>query len=350
MAGFFASAGVIAVTYICVLIYNKRMPPKSALITAGAFILIMGAAILIIPPANQRARSAFNRLLTAAQAPTHTRNDFIFERDTLNIKTYDGSQIASVTYAVGEDWVTVRDGQGNVVEPARIVETGNEIGDSYRYEIPGYRGNLTLQRYPEYFVYQDLIIGRIQNHIFPYMRNGRPVDIREPIPTFGFEGRERWGSMRGYIFSRSIPVMLEYPVIGSGPDSFINVFPQHDVIGKLRFYRNPYIIVDKAHNIYIQTSITTGGLSLLAILFMYGFYIITTFVSLVRSKDESKALFGLRLGLLAGVTAYCVAGLATDSTIGSTGVFYTILGLGYAVNAWIKNPDIIKESAATKSR
>jgi O-antigen ligase len=146
--------------------------------------------------------------------------------------------------------------------------------------------------------------------------------------------------------------MLNYPVIGSGPDTFINIFPHHDLINKLRFYEYAYETVDKAHNLYIQTWITTGGVSALALVFLFGNYIVRAFVSLVKSKGESRFSYGLRLGLLAGISAFCVSSLATDSTIGSAGVFYVLLGLGYATNSAAFN--IAKSSAesttATQSK
>jgi O-antigen ligase len=163
----------------------------------------------------------------------------------------------------------------------------------------------------------------------------------EPVEAFGFKGRERWGTMRGYIWSRSFPLMLKYPVIGSGPDTFFSVFPNHDLYGKLRFFDNPNTIVDKAHNLYIQTWITTGGVSALALIFLFGNYIVRAFISLIKSKGEGRFNYGIRLGLLAAVTAFCVSSMATDSTVGSTGVFYVLLGLGYASNTWgIKKAEV----------
>ncbi|MGN1318267.1 MAG: hypothetical protein ACI4VF_04570, partial [Lachnospirales bacterium] len=59
---------------------------------------------------------------------------------------------------------------------------------------------------------------------------GNPININAEIPRFGFEGIERLGSNRGYIWSRSIPLVIKHILIGSGPDTFVFEFPQYDVI------------------------------------------------------------------------------------------------------------------------
>ena len=38
-------------------------------------------------------------------------------------------------------------------------------------------------------------------------RFGTPVDLNVPVESFGFKGVERLGSNRGYIYSRSIPLL-----------------------------------------------------------------------------------------------------------------------------------------------
>jgi len=174
-----------------------------------------------------------------------------------------------------------------------------------------------------------------------WVNNMHLIDLREPVPAWGFYGRETWGSSRGYIWSRSFPLMPRRAIIGSGPDTFVNVFPVYDLVGTQRFFGNPYQIVDKAHNIFIQTWISTGGISALALFGLFGHYLFTTFISLVKSKKEPLFSYGLRLGLLAGVSAFVMSSMATDSTIGSTGVFFVLLGMGYGLNAFVKSANPI---------
>lgn len=157
-----------------------------------------------------------------------------------------------------------------------------------------------------------------------------PIDISSPAESFGFKGIERLGSNRGYIWSRSIPLLKKYILIGAGCDSFALAFPQWDVVNKLKFLSNPYIIVDKPHNMYLQIGINTGVVSLIIMLGLFGYYILETTKRVL--DGSSKSVMALRLGTLAGVTAYLIAGLTTDSMVAVAPVFWMMLGLGFGIN------------------
>ena len=82
--------------------------------------------------------------------------------------------------------------------------------------------------------------------------NKKDIDVVFP-ETFGFKGKEKLGSMRAYIWSRSIPMLKDNLILGSGPDTFVYRFPQNDLIGLYYAYGTPNTIVDKPHNLYLQT-------------------------------------------------------------------------------------------------
>lgn len=159
-----------------------------------------------------------------------------------------------------------------------------------------------------------------------------PVDINEEIPSIGFKDLEHMATGRGFIWSRSIPLMLNNIFIGGGPDSYAYQFPQHDLLGKIRGVGDPYVIVDKPHNTYMQIGINTGMISLLAIVFIFGYYVVTSVRTILSKKANNKFLFGLSLGLLTGVSAYLVCSLSTDSTVSVSPIFYAGLGFALAVN------------------
>jgi hypothetical protein len=253
-------------------------------------------------------------------------------------------------------WITVRDANGNSIplqeripmvqdavsgaliplldlDPAET--EGAAIFYNYVFDIPGYT-TVEFIRVSQYFLYRGTAMINFGGQLIGADRFGSfTIDLSRPVPSFGFYGREHWGTGRGYIFARSFPLFARYWLIGSGPDTFTTSFPNDDLLGKMvTGYAN--LVVDKAHNFYIQTWITKGGIAALAMIFLFGHYLLTTFVSLIRSKGEAVFTYGLRLGLLASVSAFAVASLATDSTIGSTGVFFVLLGMGYGLNMWVK--------------
>ena len=153
----------------------------------------------------------------------------------------------------------------------------------------------------------------------------------EKAESIGFEGYERLGSSRAYIWSRTLPLLKDTIFIGHGPDTYAMYFPQDDVIGKLKFFSNPEIIVDKPHNLYLQIAVNTGIISLLALLYLWGDYIFSSFV-LYNNSDLSSWKNRLGIALMGAVTAYLTAGFFNDSVISVAPVFWIILGLGISIN------------------
>lgn len=160
---------------------------------------------------------------------------------------------------------------------------------------------------------------------------GNPVGKLEKPAKFGFEGMEKLASSRGYIWSRSIPLLKNTLLAGDGPDTFSFVFPQYDYIGKLRAFDRAEILVDKPYSFYLQTGINTGVLSLVAILVLFGAY----FISSIRiyTKKEIASIFDY--AGVAAFIAFCgfiAAGVFNDSTVAVSPVFWAILGIGIACN------------------
>jgi O-antigen ligase len=152
------------------------------------------------------------------------------------------------------------------------------------------------------------------------------------------DGYERFASSRGYIWSRSLPLLKDTLLIGYGPDMFAIKFPQHDYIGKINAYDNPSIIVDKPHNLYLQIGINTGVVSLLALLAVFGMYIFDS-LKLYLKRDISTYLEHIGVGAVTGVIAYLGAAFFNDQIISVAPLFYVMVGLGIAVNHMVKNQE-----------
>jgi hypothetical protein len=176
---------------------------------------------------------------------------------------------------------------------------------------------LDIYREPWYFGYND---GKLmyQN---PY---GNFDTIIAP-DKYGFEGRERLGSARGYIWSRTIPVALNKPLTGYGPDTFALVFPQNDYIGKYNAYNTNNMVVDKPHNLFLQIAINSGLITLSAYLFFYvilGKRLIGTWIK------QSRSFNTVYLSAFAiSIFSYFIAGFFNDSVVHVSPVFWVFLGL-----------------------
>ena len=153
----------------------------------------------------------------------------------------------------------------------------------------------------------------------------------ESVPLF--DGKESFASGRGFIWSRSIPMVKNTILKGYGPDTYAIYFPQWDVAGKINGLHNPTTIVDKPHNWYLQIAINTGLISLLAVIAFIFIYLFKTLK--VHFKSNEKQGLVLQSAVFAAIISYCMAGFFNDSVVPVAPVFWVLLGLGIAMNKGI---------------
>ncbi|AHF08085.1 O-antigen ligase family protein [Desulfitobacterium metallireducens] len=160
---------------------------------------------------------------------------------------------------------------------------------------------------------------------------GQIVELK-PIQSWGFNGMELIGSSRGYIWSRSIPLLKDTLFIGHGPDTFAIYFPQYDFKGKMYAYSNDmWQIVDKPHNLYLQMAINTGVLSLISFLVLIAMYTTTSVKAYFRRRSNVFITI-LGFGIFFGIYGYLVTGFFNDSVVSVSPVFWILLGLGISIN------------------
>jgi len=191
-----------------------------------------------------------------------------------------------------------------------------------------------------------------------------------PAPHIGFEGHERFATFRGWIWSRTLPMLGNTLFVGYGPDTFATYFPQDDLAWKINLYGAPNIVVDKPHNWYLQTAVNTGVVSLLLLVWLLAAFVFDALrVWLRKPVRGMAALFGspvagdpaallpegaardaitasdgptavfvagpetdgrriLLMGILCGVIGYAIAGMFNDSVVSVAPLFWTVFGLG----------------------
>jgi len=201
--------------------------------------------------------------------------------------------------------------------------------------------------------YQDYIFTRSDNNAYYKVQAyGRSFNIWLTIEGFKFQGLngelyvpsnpkkihsldkyETMFSSRVYVWSRSIPMLLDYPIIGAGPDMYTIAFPQDDYAGKLNTL-GINTVVDKPHNMYIQMGVNTGVLSLIAMIALFGMYLVESF-KIYINRTFTNMFDYIGVGLFASVTAYLVSGFFNDQIISVAPLFYAMLGLGIVVNRLI---------------
>ncbi len=144
------------------------------------------------------------------------------------------------------------------------------------------------------------------------------------------QGYEAVASGRGYSFGRSIPLLLKYFFVGSGPDTFAITFPQNDYVARHKSgFGN--IIFTRPHNFYLQMGVQTGTMSLILFLVFYFIY----FGSCCRRyffRKFTKIEEWIGLSIFLATIGFMAAGFANDSLIVVSPMFYVLLGVGVAVN------------------
>ena len=100
-------------------------------------------------------------------------------------------------------------------------------------------------------------------------------------------------------------------------------------MGEIITFEN--ILFTRPHNLYLQMGIQTGVLSLLAFLTFYIMYFAGSCKRYCFCQmDKQEKWLGVALFL--STVGFMAAGLANDSLIVVTPVFYVLLGTGIAVN------------------
>lgn len=160
-------------------------------------------------------------------------------------------------------------------------------------------------------------------------RDGRTIE------SIGFEDYERLGSGRGYIWSRSLPLLKDTIILGNGPDTFAINFPQYDYLGKIENLRNGGIFVDKAHNSYLQTALNTGIISLLALLVIYIQYIVSSIKIYIKGEFEGLLPYA-GMACFTAVCGYLATAFFNDSVVSVAPVFWALLGAGIGINLMVK--------------
>jgi O-antigen ligase len=127
-------------------------------------------------------------------------------------------------------------------------------------------------------------------------------------------------------------MMLDTILVGHGPDMYVVNFPQRDFAGRL----NGFFITginDKPHNMFLQIGINTGVVSLLALMSVYGIYVLDS-VKRYWKRDYESLTDYFGVVTFAAILGYLVAGLFNDQIISVAPLFYALTGIGIAVN-WL---------------
>ena len=310
---------------------EKSIPWLKVGLAVVFFVAVLWSGFRFITPLREMFDHQMTRLVNEIgfERRVTINHEFNFDRITL-------SRESEVLYTIqllmpreglpNEDLVRVWDFEGNEIP---VSHSGAE-NINFSFYVPDF-GQQSVAYRVDHLIFRGIHYTWIPTGQLAGIGFGLYlINMEEQIPSFGFYNLEHWGSGRGFIWSRTFPLMPSRTVIGTGPDTYANAFPNHDLFG-VRWSGAP-IFTDKAHNILLHIWVSNGGIAALSFMFIIGFYIFTTYKSLIK-YHESWSYTGLKIGLITGIFSFLVSSMSTDSTIPTTTVFFILLGMGYGLNS-----------------
>lgn len=176
-------------------------------------------------------------------------------------------------------------------------------------------------------MYDNLLTFAKEGDTYVYVTTWGKEDQMVAVEHVDAGGLEYLGSGRIYIWTRILPMLKHYLLLGSGPDTFAEVFPQNDYAGKLVYAENPARIIERAHNDYLMKWVQTGLLSVVSLIVFYIFILKKGGIFFKREGFEHSSKNIMAFGCLLGCAAYMVCGMFSDSTLYTSPVFYVFAGI-----------------------
>ena len=178
------------------------------------------------------------------------------------------------------------------------------------------------------------------NKLLYYNPQGRLDKLRK-VDSIGFENNYDFATRRGYIWSRTFPMLKSAALIGVGADNFVYEFPNNDYVGKVNSEFNAQLIT-KPHNMYLQIWTQDGMFACLALIALYVMLVIVTWKNCMNAEKKTW-IHKTAMAIFCGASGYMVVGLANDSSVCVAPLFWILMGLGFAVNHMIKCSKVEEE-------
>lgn len=338
----FAIAAVAVFAILFVLLKNVKV--KKILWLPVVAILIGGACVCIL---------AAPRIGAYIQASNTEKTDLE------NIYTNDDN--VEIDYKGQQLYIQMWQGEDDVITFTLRDQNQAEIGIEYAYSEEGYYYyNILDERFadititpavisedPEVYGFMVLIDDKswcFTNQMtddgtyYYYTDLGKITKLTEDNVSEDFGPLVSVSSLangRGYIWNKTIAILKNYIFLGAGADTYALVYPNDDFVDK---YNNGYnnLILTKPHNMYLQIAVQTGVLSLICFLVFYLWYFISS-VRIYFKQRLDNLLTITGFAIMLGTMGYMISGLANDSTVTISPLYWALMGMGIGINHRIKN-------------
>ena len=285
----------------------------------------------------------------AGGATARSHIDYIVLSETVGMieLSINGNGLVITMLPEHEFWPEITDDRGNTIFLAEAPGGNNEFiltdrdqNVDERFAMFTLKGEeshvgsllvLTIDR-------EEWVFLVTEERLFYLNWSGTVIEL-ETAETIGFANNPMFGSGRGYIWSRTFPMMRDTLLVGHGADTFAIRFPQNDHIARYNAGFPVHVLVDKPHNMYLHMAIGTGVVSMLAFLAMLGFYFVQS-VKLYWRREYVEFVEFVGVGIFLGITGFAFAALVNDSSVSVMPMFYGLFGMGIAINMMIKRANL----------
>lgn len=350
LVGSLSRAGMIAIlgSIVLLLVMFHTMIVKywkqSCVIAVIVVIGIIGFDFAKDHVISQRFMSIFNSQTAEESKPL--LENINLEKDHYTMKYNDHELTIQAMPQDGSVVPVITDETGTQLSLS-VESTVTEDGQEYNYYIiadPGYEGMMIQPAYSgenlgiQYIIdgFQYFIYYSEEDGAYVFQNNyGKKSDITSS-ETADWKIFKMFGgfSGRGYIWSKSVPLLKKYLFLGCGPDTYTFVFPHTDYIdANYNGYGNQ--IITKPHSMYLQTAIQTGMVSLIAWLVFYVWYFLDSFRLYFR-REYVTFSEKLGVGIMIATASYMISGIANDSNPSVAPIYWGMLGIGIAANVIVK--------------
>lgn len=338
---------VLAVTFLVMLLCMRKVFLKHWKLTLG-IVAVVAVVFIGVNVMNQnvligRMRSMFS------SSPQNYALEYIETGKDVTFG-YQGNEIHfSMEREEGAEAATFHVVDGNGKKVASTLRSGTNIYD------------ITDERFP--FSYAELNDESFRGFYVEHARTGTGNDAFSPTKQWRFSNQYKendstyyikgagasffhikryeegdgfleknylLANKRGYIWARSMPVLKKYPLLGSGPDTFLISYPNDDLVG-LYNSGHDVEVVTRPHCMYLQIATQTGIPSLIAFLVFFGWYLIRS-LKLYWKQSYDSYMSKIGLAVMISVLGYLILGLTNDSCVAVSPVFFVLVGMGLGIN------------------
>lgn len=156
-----------------------------------------------------------------------------------------------------------------------------------------------------------------------YGRYDKLIRAEMALPS----GLNEFASLRGYVWSGTLPLLKNTWLTGAGADQFLFVFPEQDYVARNKYdLGNTYYT--KPHNWYLQMAVESGCLSLLFMLAFFARYLGQWrgyFSGKMSRVADGKDFFAS--AVFFSVAAWLFVSFFTDSFLTTAPLFWGITGI-----------------------